>query len=586
MKIFKYIQIALVMLLVGGLTSCSENDYWDGATTQSGYTFNSNSQSFTFTNNDVFETVNIPVTRSTTTGEATLPITATFSSEKLSGPESVTFADGENTANYVITCKDFEMGEEQTAILEFDDELCSSAGKDSTHVSILLDYVWNSIGEGLYVDNYWMDHYYDVEFLQNETLPNRFRVVQPYDSFISDAGGKASGLMGKYLEFWVCSKGDVVKGVTIPEDGMVYFPDYCTGYQHSSYGDTYLYHPSRLRSYATNPSYWSANTVLQYQENGLPAEVQLAPYYYFPAAGGGYNCTQYSGVIDIVFPGVKVYDYSAKLTYNGRTINTEDKEYVNVTATLGEDVAKATIAVVPGDVKTALSAILNGTATNSIDVTESGDYSIELTNPVTGTYTVMIVTFDAEGEAQSYNYAQFKYTAGAQEETWTAVGTGTYTYTLFFGSASQPQTDEGLTLYQSNQDKTRYKIEHWGYDVDFVFTMDASGNVVVEDQSTGTEYSSYGEVSVVDLVTYTGGTAYGQSSYSNGTFNFAVCYYVKDGSLTYGTETFVLDNTSAKQHTLATPMLSAKPSRIAFGGPTKWDQQKQELDKLFQSLKK
>lgn len=584
MKIFTYIQIALVMLLVGGLASCSENDYWDGATTQEGYTFNANSQSFTFTNNDVFETVEIPVTRSTTKGEATLPITATFSSDKVSGPASVTFADGQNTANYVITCKGFDMGDEETAILEFDNSLVSTSGKDSTHVSILLDYVWNSIGEGKFNDAFWFEDNYDVEFLQNETYPNRYRLVKPYAGFIESEGATASSSISNYLEFWVLSKGDVVRGQTCPTDGLVYFPDCNTGYHYDSYdADVNILHPSKFTS-LSDPSNWTYSKVLSTQENGMPAQVQLAPYEYMYGVGG-WNYTQYNGVITITFPGVKIYDYSVSLKYTGRTIDTDDNESVNATIGFGADVAYAKVAVVPGDAESALNAMLSGSIEGT-EITAAGDYSLPLTDPVSGTYTVIVIGYSADGEAQSYDYANFKYTAGVQE-TWTAIGTGDYTYKIVFANEDgTPYVDSGLTLYQNDQDQTKFKIEHWGYDVDFTFTMDADGNVLVDEQETGAETDN-GALYVLDLVTAAGSTQYGQSSYdkSTGTFTFAVYYADAKTGYGYGYETFVLNSSAAKK-SFVRPSVSLKAQPLFNNMKIKKAEKQFKLNGILNGFKK
>jgi hypothetical protein len=96
-------------------------------------------------------------------------------------------------------------------------------------------------------------------------------------------------------------------------------------------------------------------------------------------------------------------------------------------------------------------------------------------------------------------------------------------------------------LYQSDKDANRWKIEHWGYDVDFIFTFDqTTGEILVQDQETGYEYGSYGVVMVDDIVDYTGSQNYGYSYYENGAFHFNVVYYVSAGIFSYGEETFEL----------------------------------------------
>lgn len=542
MKLNRIIYLMLFTLLVCGLSSCSENSYWDGAGGQEGFSFNASSQSFTFTNDDVMDVVEVPITRANASGEVTLPIEAEFSSSLLSGPSSVTFEDGQRTANYVITCNGFEIGDEATATLQFDKSLASAAGTDSTYVKVVLDYVWNSIGTGKFNDYVTMqsDDNYEVEFYQNETYPNRFRIMNPYKDFWSSESAETGSSMSEYVEFWVLSAGDVIANTTITQDGLVYFRDFYTGEIDADYdAEICAMHPSRLTSLA-GESNWLYNKVLSYQDNGLPAQVQLAPVFYMFGVGG-YNYTQYNGVITITFPDVVIYDYSAGVTYNGRSIDTDDNETVNVTVSLGADVASAKIALIQTDnPNSALSAMLSGQV-ETTDVEASGDMSLPLTNPQNGTYTIMLITYDENGEAQEADYAQFKYTSAAVQETWTAIATGTYTYNYMFANEDgSPYDDEGLILYQCDQDGTKYKIEHWGYDTDFTFTMDDNGSILVDEQETGVE-NGYGMIYVMDLVTAAGSTSMGQSSFDgSNTFNFAVYYGDTEYTYGYGTETFVI----------------------------------------------
>ena len=109
MKLYK--SFLVVTALAGAmLTSCSDSGYWDEATSADlgngkTYSFNNSTLQYEFPATEQLEgtDVEIVITRGTTQGEVTLPITAVFSDdEALSGPESVTFADGSNTAAYPV----------------------------------------------------------------------------------------------------------------------------------------------------------------------------------------------------------------------------------------------------------------------------------------------------------------------------------------------------------------------------------------------------------------------------------------------------------------------------------------------------
>ena len=149
--------------------------------------------------------------------------------------------------------------------------------------------------------------------------------------------------------------------------------------------------------------------------------------------------------------------------------------------------------------------------------------------------------------------------------TWTALYTGDYEYSLFFSG-----TDSGLTLYQNNEDATLFKLEHWGYDVDFYFTYDSStGNVVVDDQYVGYDYGAYGSVYVDDLTDYVGSSSYGYSYYSpaNSTFYFAVIYYVSAGYFGYGYEYFTITGEASTSSTSGATILSSSDKYVTAADP-------------------
>lgn len=84
--------------------------------------------------------------------------------------------------------------------------------------------------------------------------------------------------------------------------------------------------------------------------------------------------------------------------------------------------------------------------------------------------------------------------------------------------------------------------------VDFTFTMDSDGKIVVDDQPVGYTDTKYGEVMVGELKNYSEETSDEDQSYydsSTGTFYFNVVYYVSAGYFGAGTETFTLTGNAA-----------------------------------------
>lgn len=594
MKISKFLLLASV--LAGGLlTACNDDGYWDEANkadlglTGAGtaYTFNNSSYKYTYEPSDKMDKMTFPVviTRGTTQGDETLNLFVSSTDEELLvGDSQATFKNGENQATvYVTALRDFEIGEsasvnfqispESTAIpvVEMPDDLSEDATAEdslkydqqmadyqryvnqmalyklSATVNVAKDYNWTSLGYGSFSD-WWMFEYnpYSVEIQQCVQDEHMFRLVNPYAE-----GLRYEGYYPNYYNdgptenviFRVMQPGDQLFDTTITLNDLVYYDDYRTGYYHTSYeAEVWACHPAGGFKSTPTEDTWVYNRVLSYQEDGTPAMVQFAPFFYMFGVGG-WNYSQQDGVITIAFPGVYVADYSCAVSYTGLFTNPDNEQFVIADVELGVDVDHAWAVVVEG--KDNVQDAFNGLADESITpvvVTESGSIQIPMIpNAATGKYSVVVFTFDEEGETvadfQSYDYATFNFVGGEAPETWTPSYVGTYTYSQFFEG-----DDEGLVLYESDSVEGRYKITDWGYGVDFIFQMNEDGTIMVEDQYTGYDHSSYGPVYVDDLVDYTGGTEQGYSYYDgqSGTFHFAVIYYVSAGYFGYGEETFTL----------------------------------------------
>lgn len=251
----------------------------------------------------------------------------------------------------------------------------------------------------------------------------------------------------------------------------------------------------------------------------------------------------------ILFDGFDRKDFSIKAEYLGTLTDEKDNVYAAANVTLGADAAFGLAAVVPGQLTNdILGTIVSGEYEPSTVFTKSGIVKVSMEDMESGDYTFVFVNYDADYMAQNFAVYSFKYTAGGStKETWTKVNTGTYYYALVFtNSDGTPYPDEGRELFQGETDPTKFKITEWGYGVDFTFTMDAEGNILVDDQETGYSENGY-TIYVEDLVTAAGGKKdYGYSTYDQetGTFKFALCYYDNNNEIVEGGtgyETYVLD---------------------------------------------
>ena len=119
-----------------------------------------------------------------------------------------------------------------------------------------------------------------------------------------------------------------------------------------------------------------------------------------------------------------------------------------------------------------------------------------------------------------------------QRVKWNPAYVGTYTYSLFFAG-----DDEGLVLYRRDDDPTRYKIEHWGGDVDFFFTLNNNGGISFNEFYLGYDHPTYGEVWVYDMNAVSP-NSFEKGYYEDGVFYFQIGYHVSAGWYNYGEEIF------------------------------------------------
>ncbi|MBR1449014.1 MAG: hypothetical protein IJ588_09780 [Prevotella sp.] len=232
MKLNKSLFVATA-LFGAMLTSCSDSGYWDEASSNelgngATYSFNSVNLSYEYAAEESLngKDVEIVVTRGTTQGEVTLPISAVFSDEEaMSGPESITFANGSNTAAYPIHfSKELVPGQKLMARLVIDPEelgfeaeepdtmlLKKKTEADSlkyeadsiayqTYLNKLKNYkltttvtfskvlTWSEIGKCIFVDYNFSSEgasAEDVTILHADGT-NMYRIVTPFQAIYSD----------------------------------------------------------------------------------------------------------------------------------------------------------------------------------------------------------------------------------------------------------------------------------------------------------------------------------------------------------------------------------------------------------------
>lgn len=540
--IYKHFYLALCSVLAFAMGACTEEVDYEPAEVPEGAQVYFPSTLPSQVNLDATaSSFNVQIGRAATDA-ATVNLNATDESGLFTIPTSISFAAGEKTANLTIgyDATKFEYDDYKSITLSIADENAKTPyGTSSYTFKVGIPSPWTSMGMCTYMDEFLFDNAYQVELQRNDLDKNLYRLVRPYREGLDKEGyGGVTGEEQEFPEFRLLQPGDVWKDVTITMNDLVAFNDISTEWTNTNYGETvWLLHPSRFTSMGAE-SYWENSRVVSYQENGLPAVIELAPYYYMFGVGG-WDYTK-SPSVTIVFPGVVLLDTSAEVEYTGLFTSLAEEVSAVVNITLGEDVESAKVALVPSAEEDATIEAIYAGMYEGMEIEASGEYKLPMPIDATeGKYSIIVVTYIGK-EAQEAGITTFKYTP-ATAETWTKIGVGDYSYAGIIYEG----VDSDLTLFQSDVNSKRYKIEHWGGDVDFIFTYDAeTGKVVVEDQETGTVHSEYGMINVADY-TFFGEGAF--SYYEDGVFNFAVTYYVSAGTFGSSYETFTLKSAAESE---------------------------------------
>lgn len=530
--------IGLSVLATLAFTACSDDDDYSRATIEGQQVYFANEIGQTINVSKEASSVTVSLCRVATDGDLTVNLTTECDNSVWNVPSSVTFQDGDTVTPIVIT---------------YDPEAIEYAAFDSIRISI---------ADASYTTPYGLSYFEGVigapePWSDPEPYNSAGTCTYSYDQFdpgSTDAGltflvstNSVTGMQRFTISNWCY---DVTLTLDYnPETGEVSVEPQAIGYYHEDYeSDIYITdykHFYVLRDWGETDAVGSFDT-----EQGIIT----IPVVYYLAEGPSQYGYFYAGEETIYLDGFNRLKADIAVTYAGRFFDTKSNPYICGNITLGADVTSANVALVPESEMgedtwaTTRAAILDGTYANLQTISASGEVRFDASELADGTYYIVAISF-VDNEAQNLDYAKVNYTASSDKETFTDLFKGTYTYTLYFGSTDEPYADEGLILSQSDKDENKYKIGSWGYGVDFVFSFQEDGSILVAECETGYEHPNYGMVMVEDLVSYTGKTDYGVSSYdsSTGTFTFAVVYYVEGTNpFAYGNETFQITEQAVK----------------------------------------
>lgn len=574
-KIFRYAKIAIAALVTVAMGACTSDYEYDTPEALKGaQVYFSNTLPSKIEVNKESGNFDVTLSRQNTEGELTVPLMFTADEGNIyTVPSTVTFADGEATANIHVTFNPDELvyGNYVGGTISFDaDNFSTPYGATSYKFKAGASaYVDVAGGKGKFRDGLISSAYgievleYDVQIQQDAHTPGIYRVVAPY-------GQKGwSGANPWYTAFdaslantdmvidatdpdYVYIKGTFSTGVTLnSSDGVV---------SAISYVQFLLDNGNALDLIkAKKPELFGT-----FKDGvfNFPAKSILM---YFGADGPYYGNTD--GMLRVAMPGIVLKDYSVGVDYLGRMTDTNDKDNAVFNLTFGADVTTVKYALVKEgeDLNKIASGIIDGSV-EATEISEAG--RVEVPFEESGNYYLVTVSYE-NGEAKGADATPITLKSSKDaEEQFEEVAYGVFTLGVedisgpFFKEqgpmgcfleklgGTSPYPSEA-TLLQSKSDPTHFRITPWlndGYDFDFTWNKE-TGVISVSNNNSGVKGNQAGDQVIVDDVATMIGDANASAagvlnSYQENVFTFNLVYHLGDDIFAMEKETFEITATA------------------------------------------
>ena len=358
--------------------------------------------------------VTIPVSRVVTKEAASFSIFATEESGLFTIPSTVNFAAGESTANLVITYTYSALTQDQAyscTLTIGDTENTSPYGMTSYEFSLIAPSPWTSLGMGTLTDDVITGAFsvenqvFEVEIQQSDKEPGMYRLVDPYINNKYSLSAGEGGSSSNYSCYLVIDATNP-EAVTIAKQNM--------GILSTDLGD--------FQIESTAPG-TLVNGVITFPKGGI--ELSFTGYQSaFQANKNGLFKVVLPGASDVAAPAVTV-------AYKGSFIDAaSNKSNAVLDFTLNETATSYKFAVVEGNItkdEAALTVTAGKIVDGSLESTEgTASGSVLYPLAVSGTFTVVAVPFNAEGDAGAAAAAAFIYSADGAPDI-VQVQTGNYT---------------------------------------------------------------------------------------------------------------------------------------------------------------
>ena len=459
--------ISLAFFATAALFSCTEKSTYEPGPQASGAQYYFSSDQATSVNiSHTTQSVSIDVFRLETGSASTATVSVVDESGLISSASSVTanFAAGSNkaTLTFPITPSDWEFAKNYPVNFTIFDE-STPYGKSELTVTYKYPTPLKSLGKAQLTENYFTGQTFTPQVYQSEIDPNEYHIQ------------KFMGAKSEDLIIHVTKAGDKFGNVSFTQAGLVYFDDAWSGI---SYGDVNssgtadqhidVCHPAGFKSYSADESKWAGSKVVLFQDNGIPAIVEIAPFYYISGLGG-WDQTQTPANIVIIFPGYEPKDYAVEATYAGLFTESDGTVYGEASVTLGADLEGGVAVIVPGADEDAIAAGIEKLVSDEAVAFDGSTVRVPLPKDVqTGFYTI-VVGGVADGVVQEVDAVPFYYQGGPLDWDWLLSEWKAYDYNL----TERVVEGDPYEMTITKVDDTHIKIGNlWGTEAEFDAVVD------------------------------------------------------------------------------------------------------------------
>lgn len=399
MKNFKFISLLLAAVGVVTFTSCKE-EWAPGAPDANLGVYFPSTPELVITADAV--SVSIDVARGDVSEAAEVSVRAedVESCGFFTVPKSVSFAAGEATTKLTIEVQGdkLEVGKMYPLNIQLDQAQASQYGVSQHIFKIGIAEPWKSLGKGLYRDDFLAPMYggpsgvvVEVEIVQHELEPNRYRMVEPYSEAMCPyiIGGVPSDMTYTgpgYVEF------------VVDENGNVEIPSSPLGFQ------LVVEEGGSPEDFFLATVYADENTPLygKFEDGVFWFTTPQSIMWHIPDGRG--NSANKEGLFAVALPGYEIKDYSISAAYAGMVTEADNTTTTAVIEfAVGADVKSYKFTVLEGnvvDTADTVEAIVAGSEDITIFEASADELTWKLDLGATGIYTIVAVPYGAEAEVE------------------------------------------------------------------------------------------------------------------------------------------------------------------------------------------